>query len=316
MKKQSKKILTLVLALGILSTGCGSKTEPVATTENESTTPTTIVDREGVEITKPAEINTMITLVPSITETLVNLGLGDKIVGADSFSLATEGLSAEITEFDALAPDIEKMLSLKPDVVIASGMARANGEDPYKQLTDAGVLVTYIPTANTLEDIATDVIFLGELTGTEERANEIVTEYNATLANIKEQVASYTDSGKTVYFEISPAPYIYTFGKGVFLNEVIELLGCENVFADQESWLPATDEEVLARNPEIIFTNISDDPNAVNEVKSREAWKALDAVKNNQVYVVDRNASSQPNENVIECIKEMALIIYPDIKLD
>ncbi len=322
MKKHSKKIMALTLALGIFSTGCGS-TEPTSESTNASKTevsapvePTTITDREGVEITRPVEINTMITLVPSITETLVDLGLGDKIIGADTYSLPTEGLNAEITEFDALAPDIEKMISLKPDIVIASGMARANGEDPYKQLSDVGILVTYIPTANTLEDIATDVTFLGQLTGTEERAEEIVTEYNSTLENIKEQVATYKDGGKTVYFEISPAPYIYTFGSGVFLNEIIELLGCENVFADQESWIPATDEEVLARNPEIIFTNISDDPNAVTEIKSREAWKVLDAVKNDQVYVVDRNASSQPNEYVIECIKEMAQIIYPDIKLD
>ncbi len=314
--------LTLALSFGIFSTGCGS-TEPTVESTNLSKTevsapvePTTIVDREGTEITKPTEINTVITLIPSITETLVDLGLGDKIIGADSFSLAIEGLGADLIEFDTYSPDIEKMLSLKPDVIIASSMSRAGGEDPFKQLTDAGILVAYIPTASTLEDIALDVTFLGELTGTEDRATEIVTEYNATLDDIKKQVSAYTDSGKSVYFEISPAPYIYTFGKGVFLNEVIELLGCTNVFADQEGWLPATDEEVLARNPEVIFTNMSDDPNAVNEIKSREAWKVLDAVKNNQVFVVDRNASSQSNEFIVECIKEMALIIYPDIKFN
>ncbi len=323
MKKTSKRIIALTLALGLIATGCGNSTEAEPTTENtntstpaESTEAKTIVDREGIEIAVPTEVNTIVSLVPSITETLVDLGLGDKIVAVDSFSLPTEGLTADVVELDAMAPDIEIILSLKPDLVIASGMTKAEGADPLAQLTDAGILVTYIPTANTLEDIATDVTFLGDLTGTEERATEIVTEYNATLDNIKEQVAKYPDGGKTVYFEISPAPYIYTFGQGVFLNEIIELLGCENVFADQESWIPATDEEVLARNPEIIFTNLSDDPNAVNDIKSREAWKSLDAVKNDQVYVIDRNASSQPNEFVVECVKEMARIIYPDIELD
>ncbi len=319
--KAINSIIALTLALGIISTGCGTKTEePTQTTENtstpEATEPTTITDRSGVEIVKPVEVNKVVSLVPSITETLVDLGIGEKIIGVDTYSLPTEGLNSDIAEFDPMSPDIEKIIALQPDVVIASGMAKAESDDPLAQLTDAGILVTYIPTASTLEDIALDVTFLGELTSTEERATEIVTEYNATLDNIKEQVATYTDGGKTVYFEISPAPYIYTFGQGVFLNEVIELLGCENVFADQEGWLPATDEEVLVRNPEVIFTNQSEDPNAVNEIKSREAWKVLDAVKNNQVYVVDRNASSQPNEFVVECVKEMAQIIYPDIKLD
>ncbi len=320
--KKIKSIILLTLVLGIFSTSC-SNTEPTTSSENVSVTEvtennqsTTIVDRSGVEITKPEEINKIITLVPSITETLVDLGLSDKIIGVDTYSLTTEGLKDDVLELDPMSPDIEKILSLQPDVVIAIGSPTATTEDPLNQLTDAGILVTYIPTANTLEDIALDVTFLGELTGTEERATEIVTEFNDAINNVVEQVAKYPDGGKRVYFEISPAPYIYTFGEGVFLNEIIELLGCENVFADQEGWLPASNEEVLARNPEVIFTNSSEDPNAVNEIMSREAWKVIDAVKNNEVYVVDRNASSQPNEYVVDCIYEMAKIIYPDIQLD
>ncbi len=314
--KHIKSIIALTFALSIISTGCSSPepTEPTTTTEVTETN--TIIDRSGVEITKPAEINKVITLVPSITETLVDLELGDKIIGVDTYSLPTEGLNDDVVEFDAMSPDIEKIISLQPDLVIASGMSKAESDDPLAQLTDAGILVTYIPTATTLEDIALDVTFLGELTGTEERAAELVNEYNAAIDNIKEQVAKYPDGGKSVYFEISPAPYIYTFGQGVFLNEVIELLNCENVFADQEGWIPATDEEVLARNPEVIFTNLSDDPNAVNEIMSRESWKVIEAVKNNEVYVVDRNASSQPNIHVVDCIEEMARVIYPDIELD
>ncbi len=317
--KHIKSIIALTLALGIISTGCGSSNEPTTNTpsaESTLSTPTTLTDRSGVEITKPTEINSVITLVPSITETLVDLGLGDKIIGTDTYSLATEGLNPDVVELDAMTPDIEKILTLKPDVVIALGSANSASEDPLKQLTDAGILVTYIPTANSLDDISLDISFLGELTGTEQRATEIIVAFNSTINSIQEQVATYQDGGKTVYFEISPAPYMYTFGSDVFLNEIIELLGCENVFADQESWIPATSEEVLARNPQMIFTNNSDDANAVSEIQSREGWSVIDAVKNNEIYVVDKNSSSQPNEYVIECIKEMAQIIYPDIKLD
>ena len=117
---------------------------------------------------------------------------------------------------------------------------------------------------------------------------------------------------KTVYFEISPAPYLYSFGNSTFLNEMIEIIGAKNIFAGEEGWLSPTEESVINANPDVIITNASYLENPTEEIKSREAWDNITAIKENAVYLVDKNASSRPSQNAIKALTEMAKAIYPE----
>ena len=118
---------------------------------------------------------------------------------------------------------------------------------------------------------------------------------------------------KTLLFEISPVPYLYSFGTGVYLNEMIELIGAKNVLADQEGWLSVTEESAVAANPDVILTSdnfSNEDP--VAEILGREGWQNVTAVAEGQVAYIDNAASSLPNHHIVDALVEMAKAVYPD----
>jgi len=98
----------------------------------------------------------------------------------------------------------------------------------------------------------------------------------------------------------------------VFLNEMIELIGAENVFADQQSWIAVTQEAALSANPDVILTNVSYIPNPVDEIKTRDGWDAVKAVKDGNVIYIDNMSSSLPNQGIVKALHEMAKAVYPD----
>lgn len=306
-----KNLLTIAIC-SLFLFGCGNSGNNVEDTKETIISSVTITDLEGNNLVLPSEIDTIISLAPSITSSLVNLGLEDKIIAVDTYSLGTQGISEEIQAFDMLSPDIESIVSLQADIIFVSGMSKVGGEDPFSQVKELGTVITYIPTANSLEDIKNSIIFLGNATHKKDEAEKIVEEFEQKITEIKEKIENEGTENKTVYFEISPAPNLYSFGEGVFLNEIIVLLGGENIFGEEQSWISVTEEEVLARNPNVIFTNTYlEDP--VTEILTRNGWGAIDAVKNNSVYRIDSNNSSQSNEFVILAIEEMAKSLYPEI---
>ena len=117
---------------------------------------------------------------------------------------------------------------------------------------------------------------------------------------------------KKVYLEIGPAPTLYSVGKSTFLNEMIEIIGAENIFANENSWISPSEESVIDANPDVILTTVNYVENPTEEIKSREGWEHINAVKNNQVYYIDSNSASRPTQNIIKALKEIAKAVYPD----
>lgn len=311
-------LLTLILiftftACNVSSSNVDEKQLKEQSKEQSGTQKTdTITDREGNPMKLPEKTDKIVSMAPSITQTLVSLGLGEQIVAADKYSAEIEGLRADIPIFDIMSPDTEQLAVLKPDIIFATGMSKAGGDDPFKPITDMGVLMTYIPSSTSIEEIKADIHFLGEVTNTKEKADAVIigmeNEINSITSKIK-------DSGlhKKVYFEIASAPDLYSFGRDTFLTEMIEMLSGENILADQNGWVPISEEVVIAANPDIIFTNVNYIEDPVGEIKSRNGWDVINAVKENQVYAIDNNSSSQPNENIILAFKQMARAMYPDL---
>ncbi|MBR3053854.1 MAG: ABC transporter substrate-binding protein, partial [Firmicutes bacterium] len=117
---------------------------------------------------------------------------------------------------------------------------------------------------------------------------------------------------KTVAFEISALPYIYSTGKGTFIDEMITLIGAENVYGDQESWIPVAEEDAVAADPDVILTSVNYLPDAVGEIMGRPGWEEVKAVKNGEVYYIDNASSSLPNQYVVKALLEMAKAVYPE----
>ena len=310
--KRRKLLVVLLAAVMVLSlAACGGGSSDGGSdsgTETESAVPTE--DREGNPISIPENVERIVSLAPATTQILESVGKMDQIVGIDTQTpYYVEGVDS-IPQFDMMEPDIEAIAALEPDIVFTSGMSYIEG-DPYSALVDLGICVIVIPSSSSLEGIKEDIIFTAACVGETDKAQAIVDEMQAELDEIAAIGETITEK-KTVAFEISALPYIYSTGKGTFIDEMITLIGAENVYGDQESWIPVAEEDAVAADPDVILTSVNYLPDAVGEILSRPGWEEVKAVKNGEVYYIDNATSSLPNQYVVQALLEMAKSVYPE----
>jgi len=274
-----------------------------------------VKDIAGNDIVVPDSIEKIIVASPQITEMLVAIGLGDKIAAIDAYSVGLEGIKTELPIFDLMSPDNERILEIEPDIIFATTMIQADGLEPLYAIKQAGICVVYLPTPDDIKGIKESILFVGAVTKNDEKANEMVSAMEAEIAKIAEIGATVTEK-KSVYFEISAAPYMYSLGTGVYLNEMIELTGAVNIFADKNGWLAVDTEMLFNGNPDVILTNVNYLEDPIGEILARENWGSITAVQNGEVYQISNNPSSLANQNIVIALKEIAKAVYPDLYVD
>lgn len=283
-------------------------------------------DPAGNEITLPDEVNSIVSMAPSNTRILIDLGLADKITACDTYSEMYYGdqLTEDIPTFDMMQPDQEQIAALNPDLVLTTGMSYSQGDDVYASVREAGVCVADIPTAETLAEIGSDIEFIGKCTGEEEKAENIVSEMNDCINKMKE-LGSTIDVGplKSVLLVTSTPtadyPTIYAAGSDTYIDEIITDLSCINAAATDsgEQWPALTEEAAVSLNPDVIISTDTYTENVVDTWLSMEGWENVNAIKNKEVYLLKySNELNQPNQHVVSAMVEMAKDIYPDVYKD
>jgi len=293
-----KKLICAMLALVLVFASAALAEKPA-------------VDRAGNTITLPETVDTIITLAPSITQTVLDLGLGDKIVAVDTYSAQYFPEVADLPQYDMMTPDCEQMAMLEPDVIFVTGMSYSYNDNPFAPLMTLGVSMVVVPSSESIEGIRKDILFIGECLDVQEEAAALVAGMDDTL-NAVSDIAATIGEKKTVMFEIGALPHIYSFGKNNFLNEMIELLGAVNVFADQTSWISVTEESAVAANPDVILTSVDYIEDPIGEILSRTGWENVTAIANKAVYPINPTTSNLPNHHAVEALVEMAQAVYPD----
>ena len=305
MKKTVRIVAAILLLAGLLATAaCGPQSpEPAASGIT--------ADRAGNPITLPAEIERIISIGPSNTEILAALGFAGSLVAVDTYSDNIPEIDPALAAFDMMSPDIEALLSMSPDVIFVPEISMVGGDNPYTAITDAGVCVIYLPSSTSIEEIYEDIRFIAAVMDAGAKGDEIVADMEREIEKVR-AVGDTIAEKKKVYFEISAAPYMYSFGRGTFLNELIELMGAVNILGGLDSWTVVSDEEVLNADPDVILTNVNYLEDSVGEIKSRPGWGGVAAVRNDEVYYIDADASGRPSHNVVTALLEMARAVYPD----
>ena len=320
-----KKLIAFFLALtmAVSMAGCAGSSAADSSEKTESSAPTAsseasapeaskpTTDPSGAEMSIPDSIDSIVCLSPAVNEVLIALGVGDSLVAYDTQSVGLEGIPADLPTLDMMQPDMETLASLKPDVLFVSNMTLYDQENPFQQLIDMGVCVLCVPSANSIAEIESSLSFIAAAVGKSAEGDALIDGMQAELDRIAAIGESITEK-KTVYFEIGAAPNLYSFGSGVFLNEMIELIGAENILADQEGWLAVEGETVASANPDVILTNVNYLDDAVGEILSRSGWEGVSAIQNKQVYYIDNMSSSLSNHNIVKALDEMAKAVYPD----
>jgi iron complex transport system substrate-binding protein len=315
MKKISSLLIVLLLSV-VFTAACGNETGDQkageGTEEKAADQSIKVKDALGDEMTMDSEPERIISLIPSNTEILFELGLGEEVVGVTDFDNYPEEAASK-EKIGGMEFNVEKIISLNPDLVLAHESTAVSAKEGLDQLRDSGINVFVIRDTQKIKEVYTIIENIGKLTGKTKEADQLVSSMKDDLQELKAK-AEEVEEKKKVYVEVAPAPDIYSTGDNTFINEMLELINAENAFKGQEGWIAVNQEEVIAANPDVIITTYgyyNDKSKA--QVMERAGWEGINAVKNEHVYDVHSDLVTRTGPRLVEGVEEIAKSVYPEI---
>jgi len=262
------------------------------------------VGREVIVLFPPKKI---VSLAPNITEILFSLGLDQEIVGVSTHCNFPEKAKRKIRVGSYISLDFEKIVSLKPDLIIATGAG--NTRDMVERLERLG-FPTYVIFPKNVADVIRSIGHLGQLVGREKEGMEIIQE----MKKRRERVVELTRGlpRPRVFLQIGEAP-IVTVGKNSFADDLIRLAGGANVAGNEKKMYPRFGmEEILKRSPEVILiSSMNPRGNYQKVLQEWSRWKTIPAVKNGRIHLIDSDLMDRPSPRIIEGLEEIARILHP-----
>ena len=228
----------------------------------------------------------VISLAPSITENIYLLGAQNKLVGCTSF--CTQAVADGKPQVgNAVDVDMEKILILKPDLVLAMTLTKPQDIETMKRL---GIKVDLIPTPKNFEEICEQTIYIAKLIGFEKAAFEVVQKSKQTVDSLKNSLVQHPEKQK-IFFQLGANP-IFSVLENTFMNDFILLGNSENI-ANGLTKGSVTRESVLMKNPDVIIVATMGGFGA-EEKKVWESYPGLKAARNNKVFLIDSETSCSP----------------------
>ena len=263
-----------------------------------------------------SEPQRIVSTAPSITEMLYALGLGDRVAGVTRYCRFPPEAQLKPKIGGYVDPDLEAIAALKPDLVIIQ-----NNPVRLAQQLSALHLRTLEITQDSIAALYNSIRVVGEATGTQARATQLIGSIRSGLDQIHERVAALRPT--RMMFVIGRSPNrldgLVVVGKASFLNDVIAVAGGENVFRNALAAYPAVSlEEVIARNPDVIL-DMGDmsDAGGISEEYKRNViaiWqreRVIAAVRNNRVFPIAADFYTIPGPRVVNAARAISEMLHP-----
>ncbi len=313
-------MMTLVLA-GLLA-GCTTEATPADTVEPEapaaqesiedegaeetsgSRYPMVITDSNGRAVTIEEKPERVVSVAPSITETIFALDRADLLVGRTDYC----DYPAEVSEIDSVGllsdPSLETITALDPDLIIASTHFK---EEVLHNLEDLGFTVVVLYGPSSFEGAYETIEKVGTVLDASDKADELIAGMQATVAEVTERVSGLEKP--PVYYVVGFGEYgDYTATGDTFISDMIAMAGGENVAADATGWKYSL-ETLMEKDPEVVFISAFGD--VVETFSQTEGYKELSAVENNRVLPIDNNTLDRQGPRLAEGLESMARLIHP-----
>lgn len=257
--------------------------------------------KQAVLTSKPQRI---VSMSPGNTEIVFALGAGDRVVGVTSYSDYPEEAKTKPTIGGYHAPDVEKIVSLAPDVVFAMTDIQAK----YIQiLRQAGIRVVAVE-PKTLPEILNAIEIISEALGEEARGRQLHQELAGQLDQVRRQVG--TAPAKRTFLEVWDTPLL-TVGRQSFIHDLITQAGGINVSADKNvDYTPCDIEQLYAYNPEV-YVVLSHSRDDIRSVITNPNLAAIQAVKTNQVFSITDDLLQRPGPRSFTGLVKLAEILHP-----
>lgn len=287
----------LLLTFYLFIIGCPQQSRHNVPKESE-TSVNTIIDATGISFTLPVQSHRIISLAPSITENIKIVKTESKLVGRTDFCKVPPAMPSVGT---ILEPSIEKIIDLKPDLVLAS--KDGNRPQVVEKIRELNIPVFVFGESNSWKDIENNFRLCGKLLDKANESDGILKPIQAELLPI----TSSTSFLPKLFVQLNVTP-LMTAGRNTFINEIIYYAGGQNIASDSIlPWPILNVEEIIRKNPDVII--ISDMGQITEQAKKmweEERFANINAVKNRRIYVMESDLLCQPTPvNFINAVRKM-----------
>ena len=252
----------------------------------------------------------IVSLMPSNTEILYELGLGKDIVGVSTVDDYPKDVKKEKKQFDTMNLNKEALLKVKPDLILAHESQKGTSKKVLDSLEKNGVKVVYVKDAQSLDQTYETFKQIGKVTGREHEAKELIDETKHNVEKVIKSVPRHHRS-QSVFMEVSSKPEIYTAGKHTFFDDMLAQLDAKNSFSNIEGWKPVDKESIIKKNPDILIsTEGLSKSDYYKVIKKRDGFRQIKAVKNGRIETVNGDEISRPGPRIDEGLKQLRDAIY------
>ena len=273
--------------------------------------PLTLTDDEDTSVTIPARPQRIVSLTPGTTEILFALGAGDRVLATDSASdypAAAQALP-DVAEFGTV--DVEKIVGLEADLVIAGGSGYTPPEGVTK-LRSLGipVVVVYAPTVAAVSD---DIELVAASVGLADEGTALADTVRGDLAAL----AAATEGlpKPRTFYEVDATNEIYGPADDSFLAEMIELAGGSSVTSGSAESFEISLERLIVADPEVIILGDAAFGTTAEVVASRPGWDVITAVRTGAVRVADDKLITRPGPRLAQGLRSLILALHPNVVL-
>ena len=254
---------------------------------------------------KVEESNKIISLMPSNTEILYELGVGNDIIGVSTVDDYPKEVNDK-KKFDSFNLNKEALIKANPTIIIAH---ESQKEATEKVLKDIKIPVVWVKDVKRVSDIDDSVMQIAKAINKDTEGLILSNRINDEIKEVKDK---YKDTDiKSVFIEISSEPDIYTAGSDTFFNDMVTSVNGDNVFADLNNWPKVSKESIIKRNPDIIVgATGTTDKQFEQMIQKRSGFNEIEAVKQNRVKAINADVLSRPGPRIAEGMEELAKAIH------
>lgn len=267
-----------------------------------------IVDDLGRTVTVDSPPSRIVALVPSITDLILALGEGDRLVARTRYDTDLR-LAALPAVGGGLDPNIEAIIALRPDLVVVWPGA----DQPLIGQLDAAGIAVYGAGSQSLEDQERHTRQIGRLLGVEARADSLLAHLDSSFAALATALAG-VPVVSALYVAWHDPPM--TTGPGTFVDSIMSVAGGRNIFDDATSdWPQVNMEEIVSRDPDVLIlpVPVTGDSGAIAWVHQTPGWRDLRAVRTGRVLLVDSELFSRPGPRIIDAANQLAELLHPGV---
>jgi iron complex transport system substrate-binding protein len=292
------RVRYLALLFGLAAGACAAEKKP------ESNTLELIVDDFDDTLRVGTPATRIVSLNPTTTEILFAIGAGPRLVGRTKWDSWPDSAKYVPDVGDALRPNVEAVLAKKPDLVLL--YAGNDNRTAAQQLKAAGVRVLALK-IDSIAEFERGTLALGALVGEPQRAKNVVDSVRATLERVRQATASLPRT--SVFYHTWEKPII-TIGRHSFLNELVEIAGGKNVYADVLAVSPiVTMEDIVSRDPDVALVG----PTTREMMLASRNWQVVPAVKARKVFAYDTMVVGRPSVTLGMAAVNIASLLHPGV---